>query len=106
MIFGRGLAVPDDEKEAALAALTEHLFPGHNSTFRPLQAQELKATMVIRVPLTEMSMKSRDGGPDDAEDNEPTRWSGVLPMNVVFGERQAEPHVAVPTPEHMKHWQP
>ena len=106
IVFGRADVVADEEKERVLERLSEHLFPGHGSTFRPLQAQELKATKVVRVPLTEMSMKSRDFGADDAEDNDPQRWSGVLPIHSQFGEPIPGDHVQVPTPEHIRHWRP
>lgn len=106
IVFGRGEVVADEHKEQVLDSLSEHLFPGHGSTFRPLLPQELKATMVVRVSLTEMSMKSRDFGADDPDDNDPQRWSGVLPIHAQFGAAVPGEHVQVPMPEHMKHWQP
>ena len=106
MVFGRGELVPEEDKHEMLRVLSEHLYPGHWELFRPLETQELKATSVIRVPLTEMSMKSRDDGAGDPEDDDPLRWSGVLPLHTVFGEPAAGEHVQVSMPEHMKHWQP
>ena len=106
MVFGRGELVPEEGKHEALRQLSEHLLPGHWDAFRPLDPQELKATSVIRLPLTEMSMKSRDGGPNDPEDDDPARWSGYLPVRPVFGEPVPGAHVQAPVPEHMKTWQP
>lgn len=106
MVFGRGEVVPEDEKVTALHALSEHIFPGHWLSFRPLREQEIKATTVIRLPLDDMSMKSREGGPDDAEDDIPTRWSGHIPFSVQEGEPVPGAHVQVAVPAHVKNWHP
>ncbi len=106
MVFGRGEEVHEDDKLEALRLLSEHLYPGHWEVFRPLTAQELKATCIVRIPLDEMSMKSRDYGTGDPEDDDPLRWAGVLPLQSVFGEPQPGEHVRVPVPEHMTHWNP
>lgn len=106
VVFGHGELVPEGEKLTALRTLSEHLFPGHWDHFRTLKPQELKATTVIRVPLTEMSMKARADGPDDAEDNEPTRWSGVLPVRARFDVPTPGEHVRVPMPQHVSRWAP
>ena len=106
MVFGHAQEVDEDGKLEALHLLSEHLYPGHWQVFRPLTAQELKATCIVRLALDEMSMKSRDGGADDPEDDDPMRWSGVLPMQSTFGEPVPGAHVKVAMPQHMGHWQP
>ena len=70
MVFGRAVGVDDaEEKRAALHALVEHVVPGRMADARPPSAKELRATSVLRLPITEASAKVRTGGPiDDAED--------------------------------------
>jgi hypothetical protein len=85
VIFGRATALEDrDEKLAALEAFFERLHPGRWADVRPPSEQELKATLVLRIPLEEASAKVRGGGPiDDAEDLALPVWAGVVPMRLV-----------------------
>ncbi|MCB1694078.1 MAG: hypothetical protein KDI19_15010, partial [Pseudomonadales bacterium] len=47
----------------------------------PNTAQELNATMVVRIPIEEASAKVRSGPPiDDEEDYGLPIWAGVLPI--------------------------
>src|SRR5213594_2781402 len=65
------------ERLAALEAIVEHVVPGRWHEVRPPSAQELKATMVLRVPIAEASAKVRTGGPlDDADDMGLPCWAG------------------------------
>ena len=84
MVFGRGEAVTDEaEKTAALEAFMERLHPGRWDVVRPPNAQELKATGVVRIPIAEASAKLRRGGPlDDPEDMGLDVWAGVVPLVV------------------------
>jgi hypothetical protein len=44
---------------------------------------ELKATLVLKLPLNEVSAKVRTGPPiDDEEDYELPIWAGVLPLRL------------------------
>ena len=53
---------------------------------RPANAQELKATAVVRLPLQQVAAKVRTGGPnDDAEDMDLGVWAGVVPLSLVVG---------------------
>ena len=75
--------VSPDERLAALEAIVEHVVPGRWDEVRPPNARELKATMVLRVPITEASAKVRTGGPiDDEEDLALACWAGVLPLRL------------------------
>ena len=48
---------------------------------RPMNAQELKSTTVLSLPLNEASAKIRTGGPkDDEEDYVLPIWAGVVPL--------------------------
>jgi nitroimidazol reductase NimA-like FMN-containing flavoprotein (pyridoxamine 5'-phosphate oxidase superfamily) len=72
------------EKLAALRAFTEKLIPGRWNDARQPNEQELKATSILRLPLTEVSGKVRVGGvEDDAEDYALQVWAGIVPLRLV-----------------------
>jgi uncharacterized protein len=72
-----------DEKREALRAFTEHVAPGRWDEARQPTEQELKATWILSLPLTEASAKVRSGPPeDDAEDLDFPVWSGVVPIHL------------------------
>lgn len=85
MVFGVPRLVAEDaEKLAALKGFTERLSPGRWDGLRPVTAQELKATSVLAMTITEASAKVRTGPPgDDAEDVSWPIWGGVLPVQMV-----------------------
>lgn len=87
VLFGRAEAVLDEaEKAAALEAFMERIHPGRWSAVRPPTAQELKATLVVRLPIVEASAKLRTGGPiDDPEDMALDVWAGVVPLTLERG---------------------
>ena len=60
---------------------------------------------MLELPLTESSVKIRDGGPsDEQEDYAADVWAGVVPVTVTFGE--PEPDAAlrpgIATPAHIR----
>jgi hypothetical protein len=68
----------------ALQAIVEHAAPGRWSQVRPPSVQELRATMVLRLPIVEASAKVRGGGPlDEAEDLGWPCWAGHVPLRLV-----------------------
>ena len=68
-VLGVAERVPDDEKLAALERLTEHLFPGRWAELRAPKKKELAATLILRLPLEEWSVKVSEGyGEDDPDD--------------------------------------
>jgi hypothetical protein len=88
-VFGTAERITDhDEKAAALDAIVEHIVPGRTSEVRPMHESEITETLVLRLPLTEASVKIRDGGVvDEDEDYELTDiWAGVVPMSTTFGK--------------------
>jgi len=92
VIFGRGQAVPVDEKMACLLHFTEKLLPGRWDDVRSPNAQEFKATTVVAVTIESASAKVRTGPPkDDEEDYALPVWAGVLPIRQQFGELEADP---------------
>ena len=71
----------------ALRAITEHITPGRWDKVRSPNRQELAATMVLSIPLVEVSAKVRTGPPkDDEADYSLPVWAGVIPLKVVEGE--------------------
>lgn len=82
VLFGRGRSIEgEEEKLAALEAVTEHLLPGRWQDARRPNKKELKATLVVAVKIEEASAKLRLGPPsDDAEDYSLPIWAGVMPL--------------------------
>jgi uncharacterized protein len=92
----RGTALPVDdpaEKRAALEAFTERLLPGRWGEADQPDDQELKATIVLRLPITEASAKQRSGWPGhvDEESDLSRLWVGVVPVAQVAGPPQPHP---------------
>jgi nitroimidazol reductase NimA-like FMN-containing flavoprotein (pyridoxamine 5'-phosphate oxidase superfamily) len=85
VVLGTAVAVQDPtEKLEALRALSEHILPGRWNDSRKPNEKELKATLVLRLPITEFSAKVRQGPPiDDEEDYSFPTWAGVVPLHVV-----------------------
>jgi hypothetical protein len=88
VILGTARAVIDPtEKLEALRLLSEHILPGRWVESRLPNEKELKATLVMRLPIEEFSAKVRQGPPvDDEEDYAFSTWAGVVPLTMVAGE--------------------
>jgi uncharacterized protein len=87
VILGVATLVDDPaEKIAALRALSEHIIPSRWDDSRQPNEKELKATSVLRLPITEFSAKVRVGPPlDDEEDYSFPTWAGVIPLEMNSG---------------------
>jgi nitroimidazol reductase NimA-like FMN-containing flavoprotein (pyridoxamine 5'-phosphate oxidase superfamily) len=88
VILGRARVLADPaEKATALRCITNHIVPGRWDEVRPPSDQELKATMVLAMPIEEVSAKVRQGPPVEDEDDaaRPT-WAGVVPLRGQLGE--------------------
>ena len=87
VILGTATLVDEPaEKLAALRALSEHILPQRWDDSRQPDEKELKATSVLRVPITEFSAKVRVGHPvDDEEDYAFPTWAGVIPLEMTVG---------------------
>jgi nitroimidazol reductase NimA-like FMN-containing flavoprotein (pyridoxamine 5'-phosphate oxidase superfamily) len=85
VVFGTGRLVTDEqEKLAALEAVTEHLVPGRWREARLPNRKELNATSVVVIRIDEASAKVRVGPPvDEEEDYALPVWAGVLPLQEV-----------------------
>lgn len=87
VVFGEATAITDpDETRAALDRYVEHVVPGRGPDVRPPSDKELRATLVLALPLDESSVKVRAGGPeDDDEDMDRPVWAGVIPLATAAG---------------------
>ena len=95
VVFGRARVVEsEEEKGAALEAFTEHIVPGRWADVRWPTRQELAATTVLAIRLSEASAKVRTGPPvDDEEDYALNVWAGVLPLGVEAGAPVPDPRL-------------
>ena len=105
VVVGRASPVHDpEEKLAALRAVTEHVMPGRWRDVRAPSSQELKATLVLTLPISEASAKTRSGPPlDDEQDYGLPVWAGELPLRTCMLAPVADPRLApgVPLPGHV-----
>ncbi len=95
VILGRATQVEErDEKLAALAAFSEQVMPGRWKNLRETTDAELKGTLVLRLPLEEVSAKVRTGPPkDDEADYALPLWAGVVPLKLTAGNPIDDPRL-------------
>ena len=103
MILGSMHGVDDrDDKLAALKAFTEKLVPGRWAEARQPNSQELVATSILALPITEASAKIRSGPPEDADapDGALRVWAGVLPLHTGWASPIPDPKLrsGIPLP--------
>jgi nitroimidazol reductase NimA-like FMN-containing flavoprotein (pyridoxamine 5'-phosphate oxidase superfamily) len=105
-----GRAEPIEDPQAKLAAMrdfVEYVIRGRWDTVRPPSEQELKGTMVLAVPLVEVSAKVRTGfAVDNSEEYAGTAWTGVLPFQWTPGEPLPDPrgNPKTPVPANILHY--
>ena len=96
-----------NEKLEALRAFTERLIPGRWNDARQPSEKELKATSILKLPITEVSAKVRAGDvEDDAPDYELPVWAGVIPLRLIAEEpiRDSRCDALIPTPDYVAHY--
>jgi nitroimidazol reductase NimA-like FMN-containing flavoprotein (pyridoxamine 5'-phosphate oxidase superfamily) len=89
------------EKLEALRAFTEKILAGRWEDARQPNEKELKATSILKMPLTEVSAKIRSGPvEDDEEDYALPVWAGIVPLRLQaeapIRDERCDP--AIPTP--------
>ncbi|MBV8051277.1 MAG: pyridoxamine 5'-phosphate oxidase family protein [Acidobacteriaceae bacterium] len=108
VVLGTGVAVNDrEEKLTALRTISEHIVPGRWVETRQPNEQELKATLVIRLPISEFSAKVRQGPPiDDEEDLDFPTWAGVIPFQMLVESPIPDPKLDLKygLPEYVQHY--
>ena len=95
VILGRATQVEGrDEKLAAMAAFSEQVMPGRWKDLRETTDAELKGTLVLSLPLKEVSAKVRSGPPkDDEVDYALPLWAGIVPLKLTAGNPVNDPRL-------------
>jgi uncharacterized protein len=96
VVFGTASVVGDaSEKIEALRAITEHIVPGRWAQVREPDEDELRKTLVLKLPLAEASAKVRTGPPiDDEPDYSLPVWAGEIPLRLTADAPVADPRLA------------
>ena len=100
VLMGTAHEIEDrDGKLAASAAFVDHVVPGRSREARPPTDKELAATRMLAMPIDEGSVKVREGGPiDDEEDFMVPCWSGHIPVGLVTSAPIPDPRTREPMP--------
>lgn len=106
VVLGTATLVDDPaEKLAALRALSEHIIPHRWDDSRQPNEKELKATSVLRLPITEFSAKVRVGPAiDDEEDYSFPTWAGVIPLDLTVGAAIRDDRCEQDLPAYLKNY--
>jgi uncharacterized protein len=100
-ILGRAVQVEDDAaRMKALQLITDHIVPGRWDEVRGPTELEMRQTLVLALPLEEVSAKVRVGPPiDDDEDYALPIWAGVVPVHSTVGAPVSDGRVLPGVPE-------
>jgi nitroimidazol reductase NimA-like FMN-containing flavoprotein (pyridoxamine 5'-phosphate oxidase superfamily) len=102
VVMGRAEPITDlAARREALDILVDSVVPGRMADTREPNERELRATIVLSLPLEEFSVKSRSGGPkEEPEDMALPVWAGVVPVTQGYGAPIADPDLApsIPVP--------
>ena len=108
VVLGQATVVEDEqEKLIALKALSDHIIPHRWAEVRAPNEQELKATLVLALPLSEVSAKVRTGPPlDDEEDYALPVWAGVIPLRLAASAPVSDPRLDpdIEPPVHLRNY--
>lgn len=91
VVYGSPELLSGDEKLEGLRIITEHIVKGRWDEVPLGTEPELKATMVIKVPMSSVSVKVRAGAPAGDEDKVNFTWSGHIPLVLKALEPVADP---------------
>lgn len=87
------------ERLAAIEAIVTHILPERWNDARQPSEQELRATAVLRLSISEASAKIRSGPPiDDEKDMQQPCWAGEIPLRLVSEHPVADPAL----PDHVE----
>ncbi|WP_434340001.1 pyridoxamine 5'-phosphate oxidase family protein [Motilimonas cestriensis] len=91
VVLGEFTEITDNqEKDTLLNHFLEQIAPGRTEEVRLSNDKELNATCLLRIPLTEASVKISQGEvSDDLADLELPTWAGYLPYQTKVGPLQA-----------------
>lgn len=101
MVFGVAEAVMDQAAKARhLEVMMEQMYPGRWAQLRPMTAQELKATAVLSLPISEASAKIGAGMPTDPPgDMDWPVWAGLVGIRQVLDDAQPDGTPKGPAPQ-------
>jgi nitroimidazol reductase NimA-like FMN-containing flavoprotein (pyridoxamine 5'-phosphate oxidase superfamily) len=101
VMLGRARVLADPmEKMIAMRRFTNHILPGRFEEVRPPSDAELKATMVLALPLQEVSAKIRKGPPvEDEGDIDRPVWAGAVPLRGQLGTPEPMDNLVPGVPE-------
>ena len=93
VVMGKAEVVEGHEaKLAAMRDFVEHVVRGRWAEVRPPSEKDIKATMVLAVPLVEASAKVRTGfAVDDEKEYETAAWTGVVPLKWIAQDPIEDP---------------
>lgn len=96
VLFGVAERVTDPgEQRRAMDAVVDQVAPGRSADARPPTIEELRATLIVRLPIVEGSAKVRNGGPvEEPADLALPIWGGHVPVGMVTGSPVGDDHVA------------
>jgi uncharacterized protein len=108
VVMGKAEQITDSAaKLAAMRDFVEYVIRGRWAEVRPPGEQELKATMVLAVPLVEVSAKVRTGfAVDDDEEYAGSAWTGLIPFKWVAQTPVPDPrgNGAIQMPANVSHY--
>jgi len=92
VLFGNGEEITDpEEKMHGLRIVSESMWSGRWEEARHPTDNEMRATKVIRFPISEGSAKIRTGGAkDEKEDYDLKIWAGIIPVITSYGQPVAD----------------
>ena len=100
MVFGVAEPVSNAAQKAELLeVMIDQMLPTRWPQLRPMTVQELKATAILSLPITEASAKIGAGMPTDPpEDLDWPVWAGVVPIRQVLEPAQPDGDPKGPAP--------
>jgi nitroimidazol reductase NimA-like FMN-containing flavoprotein (pyridoxamine 5'-phosphate oxidase superfamily) len=106
MALGTCTVLVGEDADVALRLISDHLLPGRWDDIRGPSKKELAATVVLALPLDEVSVKVSEGGPtDDEQDVDRPIWAGHVPIREVFDAPVPdEAGSAFPAPDYLRTW--
>jgi len=108
IVYGTAEEVTDrDELSVVFDAITDHVAAGRSAEARRPNADELRQTTFVRVPLDECSAKVSAGFPEEPpEDVALPVWAGILPLTQTPGTPVSDPlnRPGVEVPAYVSAW--
>lgn len=84
-IYGIFEVVAEEMKSKHMERFLEHWTPGRWQHVRTPDKNELAATTIMRIPIIEAVLKSRQGPPkDDLADMDQPVWAGIMPLHLAW----------------------